>query len=82
MPCSSRKKTRAIYFQRRNHRQKGVERRWRDKYLDLERKYESVLETYESVVIWVLFIIIIIIIIIIYTLINKFKKNAFFRYFF
>lgn len=77
MPCPSRKKTRAIYFQRRNHRQKGVERRWKDKYLELERKYESVLETFGFFFVWVFFIIIIIIIIIICILINKLKNALF-----
>ena len=71
MPFPSRKRTRAIYFQHHNYRQKGVERRWRDKYLELERRYEDISDTYGSFLVWVLFIIMLIIIIIIYILINK-----------
>lgn len=65
MPSPSRKRTRATYFQRHNHRQKGVERRWKDKYLELEKRYGDVLDTCGS------FIIMFIIFIIIYISINK-----------
>jgi len=61
MPCPSRKKSRATYFQRRNHRQKGVERRWRDKYLELERSYESLLDINSTFFVWTFLIIIFII---------------------
>jgi hypothetical protein len=57
MPCPSKKKSRAMYFQRRNHRQKGVERRWRDKYVELERQYEGLLEISSSFFVWMLIII-------------------------
>ncbi len=41
MPCPSRKKTQKTYFQRHNHHQKGIERRWKDKYYELERRFEN-----------------------------------------
>jgi hypothetical protein len=65
-----------MYFQRRNHRQKGVERRWRDKYLELEGQYEGLLEISSSFFVWMLIIIFFIICIIIY-FISK-LKTAFF----
>jgi hypothetical protein len=72
MPCPSRKNTRKTYFRHRNHRQKGVEKRWKDKYVELERRFEVFLENAACYLVWDFLIIIIFIFMFVAILINKY----------
>ncbi len=72
MPCPSRKKTQKTYFQRHNNRQKGIERRWKDKYYELERRFENFSENAGCFFVWGFLIMIVFIFIFVAILINKY----------
>jgi transcriptional regulatory protein LevR len=55
-----KKKTRKTYFQHYSHHQKDKEeRRWKDKFHELEKRYDILLENSAYFFIWEFFIIVV-----------------------